>query len=571
MRQVLLSLLVVIAVGAPAAADVILAGSVAVPGNATDLFRGAGVNQNRLGGFGSGLIYDRVKNEYISVNDRGPGGGLFSYKTRLQVFSLDINAMTGAPNNFVLKKTIPLVNADGSAPFNGLAPGRLNGNSHVLGLSLDPEGLAVGPNGHYYVCDEYGSSLYEFAPVDIEGGTQARFVRAFTIPDRLLPRDALGNVDYDAVRAPPPLPGGMPNLDAKLVSGRQDNRGFEGVTITPDGTKLWVMLQGPLAEEGASDEGRRSRNTRLVEFDIATGTSGRQFIYQLTDIAQVNARIDLTNRNPAADILPTGQGQSVLVSDLVAINDHEFLVLERDGRGVGGDNPAGADPVASAVGIKHVYHIDITGATDVSGISLKRTNSLTTPVLPGNPDPPITITPVAKRSFFDLLRAIQAAGLPVPDKVEGITWGPVLSDGRQTLILTSDNDFSVTRVVVKDGGRPVDRQFEVYTMGNETRYTDLDDLTKSYVNISDPLGANYLVDQGPLPPGFKSVPTYIYSIAVARARDVDKPAGGFRRSAGIMGFLRRDWPKYRADQNALGKCRSASIKRRHRMRVRMGA
>lgn len=514
MRQLLLSLLFVIAMSAPAAAEVMLAGSVAVPGNATDLFAGTGVNQTRLGGFGSGLTYDPIKSEYISVNDRGPGGGVFAYQTRLQVFGLQINAVTGAPSNFVLKKTIPLVNSDGSAPYNGLEPGRLNGNSHVLGLSLDPEGLAVGPNGHYYVCDEYGSSLYEFAPVDVAGGMQARFVRAFTIPDRLKPRDALGNVDYDAVRAPPALPGGMPDLEATLVSGRQDNRGFEGVTITPDGTKLWAVFQDPLAEEGSGDQGRRSRNTRLVEFDFATGTSGRQLIYQLTDIAQVNARIDLTNPDPAADILATGQGRNVIISDLVAINDHEFFVLERDGRGIGGDNPAGADPVASAVGIKHLYHIDITGATDVSGISLKGTNSLTTPVLPGNPDPPITITPVAKQSFFDLLTAIEGAGLPVPDKVEGITFGPVLADGRQTLILTSDNDVSVTRAVVDVGGQPIDRQFEIYTMGNETRYTDFDDLTKSYVNIFDPMGANYLVDQGPLPAGFTALPTYIYSVVV---------------------------------------------------------
>jgi hypothetical protein len=398
-------------------------------------------------------------------------------------------------------------------PFNGLAPGRLNGDPHVLGMSLDPEGLAVGPNGHFYIADEYGPSLYEFAPVDVGGTTEARFVKSFTIPDRLLPRDAQGNIDYDAVRAPAALPDGMPDLASTLVSGRQDNRGFEGVTWTPNG-KLWTTLQDPLAEEGSGNQGRRSKNMRIIEFDPATGLSGRQFIYQLTELSVVNGVIDQTNPDPAADIAATGQGRNVLVSDILAISDTQFLMLERDGRGIGAENPAGADPIASAPGIKYVHRIDITGATDVSGISLKNTNSLTTPVLPGNPDPPITIVPVFKEGYIDMLSEIRRLGLTVPEKIESLTWGPVLADGRRTLIMASDNDVSVSQVVVQEGGQRVDRQFEIYTMGNQTRYTDLNDTSKSYLEILNTASPDYLVDQGPLPAGFAPLPTYIYSVAV---------------------------------------------------------
>ena len=49
------------------------------------------------------------------------------------------------------------------------------------------------------------------------------------------------------------------------------------------------MLQDPLVNEGSDGDGRRSRNTRLVEFDIATGQSTAQYIYQL------ESRITLNN------------------------------------------------------------------------------------------------------------------------------------------------------------------------------------------------------------------------------------------------------------------------------------
>ncbi len=51
------------------------------------------------------------------------------------------------------------------------------------------------------------------------------------------------------------------------------------------------------------------------------------------------------------------------VSALVAINDHEFFVLERNNRGVGvGATLATAD--------KAVYRINLAGATDVVALNL---------------------------------------------------------------------------------------------------------------------------------------------------------------------------------------------------------
>lgn len=491
-----------------------LLGHVVVPGEATDLFPGTGVNTNRLGGFSSGLHYDRVNNLYYGVADRGAGGGAYSYETRIQQFTMDTDLTSGAISNFTLQKTIPLRTADGSAAFNGLNPTRLNGNPGLLGLSLDPEAMAVGPNGHFFFADEYGPSIVEFAPVEVGGKTEARFVRSFNIPNNLLPRDSSGAINYDAVRVPT-----APDL--ALVSGRQESRGFEGVTIT--GNSLWATLQGPLAEEGASSEGRRSRNTRLVEFDLTTGESKRQLIYQLEDRASVNAVIATMNPDPAAAFGGTAQGRSLVISEMLALNDHEFLMIERDNRGFGSENVTGNDPILSAVGLKHVYRVNINGATDVSNISLKGTNSLTTPVLAGNPDPPIDIVPVTKTSFLDIRSALLASGLPIPEKIEGITFGPQLNNGMFAFIIGSDNDYSVTQAgtVVGGGGERLPVQYEIYNRGSEVLFTPLDNKNVTYVNILDTAAANYLVDQGPLPAGFAPQPSYLYSFAA-----IPEPATG---------------------------------------------
>jgi hypothetical protein len=53
---------------------------------------------------------------------------------------------------------------------------------------------------------------------------------------------------------------------------------------------------------------------------------------------------------------------------------------------------------------------------------------------------PGSFTPVSKRLLLDL----NDLGITL-DNVEGLTFGPQLSDGRQSLILVSDNNFSTTQ------------------------------------------------------------------------------------------------------------------------------
>jgi hypothetical protein len=372
MMRALLAFLGSVTLASTGHASTVFINGLAIPGGTGDTF-GTSVNNGRLGMF-SDIYYDQARNEWWGLSDRGPGGGTISYDTRVQRFTLNINPITGAISNFAVAETVKFTSS--GLPLNGAAPNPTN----ILGRAFDPEGIVVSAtSGHLFVSDEYGPSLYEF---DRSGAE----VRAFTTPANLIPRDGSG----------------VPNFasDAGNVAGKTTNRGFEGLAISPDGKYLYAMLQSAMLDEGAGN----GTITRIVKFDTATGLAVAQYAYQLETAAQ-------------------GRG----VSALVAVNDHEFLVLERNNRGVGvGATISPAD--------KKVFKIDITGATDVSGVDLDAPGAVFTKVTK-------TATP-----FIDLAaNTLPELGNKPPEKLESLTFGPRLTDGSYFLLAGTDNDYSVTQ------------------------------------------------------------------------------------------------------------------------------
>ena len=442
------------AAATPAAAAITFANALTVAGDAVDASsRPAGANNSRLS-FGSDLFYDRATKTYYGAADRGAGGGTLPYDTRFHTFRLNVDATTGAVSNFAIKTTSLLTTAGGGA-YNGLAPT----TASVLGNSLDPEGIVRLASGNVLISDEYGPSIIEFTAA-------GAYVRTFTNPANIVPKAG----------ATPDYLNGRPTI----TTGRQDNRGFEGLTLSPDGTTAYAILQDPLVNEGASNDGRRSQNLRIVRYDVATGTATGQFVYQLESLADINGRIPGT----ADDFSPTAQGRNIGVSSITAIGGGKFLVIERDNRGLGVGDPTGT---GAPIGSKRVFLIDLAGATDVSGISLAGSNSL-----PGG------VTPVSKMLFIDLQARLNAAGVTIAEKIEGLTIGPRLHGGGVSLLLASDNDFSVTQ-------NSSNVQFDVCTsgLGGVTTTIALD---------------------AACPAGQRLIPTYVYAFAVTGA---DAAALGF--------------------------------------------
>ena len=283
-------------------------------GGALDLSTGNDFDR-RIGYF-SDIYYDRARNEWWGLSDRGPGGGTLPYETRVQRFTLDVDTGTGAVSNFQVVQTLKF--SDNGLAFNGLAPT----TPSVLGLSLDPEGFVINPvTGNLLVSDEYGPSLKEF---DRSGN----LVRSYATPANLVPQVGSA-VDYSAA---PPL----------LTSGREPNRGLEALAISPDGRYAYAVLQNGTVQDGWTAPGRGTYS-RIVKYDTLTGQAVGQYAYKLES---------------------TGQGRGV--SALVALGNDKFMILERNNRGIGvGATLASPD--------KNVFMIDLNGALDVTGVNLPAT------------------------------------------------------------------------------------------------------------------------------------------------------------------------------------------------------
>jgi hypothetical protein len=373
--------------GFQAHSAVVFIGEGTIPGDALDQSRLGGLLEdgaslrNQVGGLGSGIAYSGHGDSYYAVPDRGPSGGSTSYNSRF--YRVDIRLTRLGKDRYrvepVLRGTQLLRTEDGRA-FTGRADA-FDATNSPQSLRLDPEGIRMGACGNTaYICDEYGPYLYEF---DMNTG---RRLRNLPIPQKF-------GVD---------LPSAMPQEERdRNLSGRQSNRGFEGVAVTPDGARLLAVVQQPLLQDGAlgADNKPLGVNCRILEIDLTTGAI-REFVYPMERAANG-------------------------VSELLAISGHEFLIIEHDGKG---------EPETR---FKKIFRIDLADATDVHAVKRLPASGTTTADGGGN----LEIRPVRKTLFIDLL----AAGIGnMPEKVEGLTFGPDLDDGRRLLIATVDNDFSRT-------------------------------------------------------------------------------------------------------------------------------
>ena len=251
-----------------------------------------------------------------------------------------------------------------------------NSSLNPLNARLDTEGIRVSADRKSgFISDEYGPYVYQF---DRASGQR---LKTFSLPAKfgvttLGPTTASEGAPFN-------------------TSGRVANKGMEGLAITPDGKTLVGFMQSPLLQDG----GDGGQYNRIVTIDIASGAT-KQVAY--------NNQVGGKNYNS---------------SELLALDDHEFLVLQRDGKGLGDDS--------SAV-FKQLRKIDIAGAADVSGLSGAAA---------------LAPKAVSGSLFLDLRAALNAKGITddkIPAKLEGAAFGDDIVIGgvtKHTLYIANDNDF----------------------------------------------------------------------------------------------------------------------------------
>ncbi len=364
---------------------------------------------NVLGGLGSGLAW-AGGNTFLAIPDRGPNATGYaggtpvdntqSFIARFQELNLNLDAtpsgglpftLTAALNSTTLLSSpaplfygstaglpggAPVQNSGGVNYFTGRSDGFGPGSSlNPNDARLDPEGVRVSNDGNsVFIADEYGPYVDQF------DRTTGQRIKTFALPDHF------GIANLNSVGAAE---------TSGNTTGRVTNKGMEGLAISPDGKTLIGFMQSPLIQDG----GDGGRANRIVTIDIATGIT-HEYAY--------DNKIGAKNYNS---------------SEILALNDHQFIVLERDGKGLGDGSKAV---------VKQLWAVDLTGAQDVS--TLQGETALLA-VAPG------------KTLFLDMAAALKSFGIAdtqIPAKLEGAAFGQdITMDGvvNHTLFVSNDNDF----------------------------------------------------------------------------------------------------------------------------------
>ena len=220
----------------------------------------------------------------------------------------------------------------------------------------------------------------EYGPHIIEFSPQGKELRRFAIPKHFqIETPGLGKSEENEVNK----------------EGRCCNRGMEGLTLSADGKSLVGLMQSPLLQDSARNEKGwpTGVNCRMVRVDLETGQT-TEYLYVL----------DSPNNK---------------LNEIVALEGEQYLVIERDGE------------VGDKAEFKKVMLVDLQNATPIQQVRR----------LPGF-ETPEGVRPIEKQVYIDLLAPkFGLKGKSMPEKLEGLTFGEPLSNGRRTLMVASDNDF----------------------------------------------------------------------------------------------------------------------------------
>ncbi|MCC5599276.1 esterase-like activity of phytase family protein [Nostoc favosum] len=186
--------------------------------------------------------------------------------------------------------------------------------------------------------------------------------------------------------------------DKSNQKGIRNNLAFETLTITPDKKHLFTATENALIQDGVAAKANIGTPCRILQYNLLNNQPEKEFLYQTEPVS------------PFLNV--TGKFASGLPDLLALDNQGHFLSLERSFTGLG-----------FAISL---FQVSLEGADDIYKIdSLLAVGSK-------------NIKTVHKKLLLDL-RTLDV----LLDNIEGLTLGPKLPDGQQSLILISDNNFNV--------------------------------------------------------------------------------------------------------------------------------
>lgn len=190
----------------------------------------------------------------------------------------------------------------------------------LTGADFDLEAFRQAPDGTFWFGEEFGPFLLH---VDAQGRLlEPPYPTPY--PEVLAPF-ARGRPYIQAAENPDFF--GLPRAEQVAAANHPTSRGFEGMAISPDGSKLYPLLEGALIDDEVPTR------LLLLEFDLASKAyTGRYWFYPVSD-------------------------PSHAIGELTSVGDEEFIVIERDSR-------QGAESV-----YKRIYRFNLGSANETRTVS----------------------------------------------------------------------------------------------------------------------------------------------------------------------------------------------------------
>jgi hypothetical protein len=305
-------------------------------------------------------------------------------------------------------------------PDNLLIDGTLVG-----GLS----GIDFYNNQYYLVCDDSKTPRVYFATIDIPD----TIISNISIDSVLILKDSLHFLDLESIRYNSQLNeiiltseghintkkspslfsinerGNLMNLFQLPISFHAEsnqmprhNGTLEGLTISYDKSGYWLGMELPLKSDGPEPKFEETKSpVRITYIDDKTEKAEKQFSYFLDPIAKK----------------PNGKFAVNGLTDLIEYKKDVFIVIERSySSGYGNQGNT----------IK-LFRVDSRKASNTLGKSSLKDSKF---------------TPAKKELLLNFDEFKSRLINKSIDNIEGITLGPKLSNGNNSLILVSDNNFN---------------------------------------------------------------------------------------------------------------------------------
>jgi predicted extracellular nuclease len=178
--------------------------------------------------------------------------------------------------------------------------------------------------------------------------------------------------------------------------GVRHNLAFESLTLSADGRFLFTATENALSQDGPAADLEQGSPARILRYDPASGKRLAEYLYQVEPVPEPPKREGGFHVNGLVELL--------------ALDGNHLLALER----------AYSQGVGNTI---RLYLADLSAARDIRKKGLGHRSH--------------RIHPVDKTLLLDL------ADLDVKlENLEGLSFGRPIEDGRRTLLLVSDNNFS---------------------------------------------------------------------------------------------------------------------------------